>query len=343
MNACIPLKQSLLVASCALILTACGGGGSSSPVPVTPTPASQASGSSTAPTVQAVNKKTENTATNTKASAEQPKQDGKQVVDNTEKTNATPSIKTESKPVSAKGGFDAEFSKALQKGFATMKRGTYTGVTLTIDNNEKTVTGVTNKNEKFEDFTLNGAKILLLERVNDKLSYVPVRKLVEADFRSSFAPKDVSNAGWLGSRLGNQSELASFGELRYGVYTDANNKTHLFVHGNPASRVFAGEYLGSVIMGKDGVYQGLPNSVKATVSKDLTKLNVSIDTGSDTLNFGGNIAGNTFSGTQNGVETKGGFFGDGLGGIFQVTEGTHKDKNGVFGAAKKTKELSDMF
>lgn len=228
-----------------------------------------------------------------------------------------------------------------------MTKGTYSGLTLTLDNTNKTVTGARNGNVPFDDFDVGGAKVLLLERVNDKLSYVPVRKLTSNDFKSGFAPKDPNNVGYVGSRFGSrfgdieQDQLQSFGSLRYGVYTDANNKTHLFVHGNPADRVFKGEYLGSAIMGKDGVYEALPNAVKAIVSSDLSQVDVSINTNSGVLRFGGAISGNTFTGVQNGVETKGGFYGNSLGGIFQVTEGTHKDKNGVFGAALKTKDLED--
>lgn len=322
------VKRSLLAVSCVLALTACGGG-NDTPIVVT-VPATTGTNATTTGTATA--SPTTSTGTSTNTATTRPTTGATTVPTG----NTRPTAQSET-------GIDKAFSTALQQGFTGLRRGTYGGTTLTIDNNSKAVSVSANKNEKFEDFTLNGAKVLLLERVNDKLKYVPVRKLEADDFKSGFAPKDANNAGWVGSRFGNQSELANFGELRYGVYTDANNKTHLFVHGNPASRVFSGEYLGSAIIGKDGNYQGLPNAVRATVSNDLTKLDVSINTGSGSLNFGGNITGNTFSGTQNGVETKGGFFGEGLGGVFQVTEGTHKDKNGVFGASKKNTELSEVF
>lgn len=333
------VKRSFLAVSCALVLTACGGGDDAPIVITVPAVSTPTTGATTAPTTNATttrpttNTGTTATPTNTGTATTRPSTGATTPNTNTNRPS-TPATPT---------GIDKAFSTALQQGFTGLRRGTYGGTTLTIDNNSKTVSVSANKNEKFEDFTLNGAKVLLLERVNDKLTYIPVRKLEADDFKSGFAPKDANNAGWIGSRFGNQSELANFGELRYGVYTDANNKTHLFVHGNPASRVFSGEYLGSAIIGKDGNYQGLPNAVRATVSNDLTKLDVSINTGSGNLNFGGNITGNTFSGTQNGVETKGGFFGEGLGGVFQVTEGTHKDKNGVFGASKKNTELSEVF
>lgn len=348
-----PYLKPYLLTACVVALTACGSDNSthtSTPVLTdVPTTTSQPQ----------TNTQQTNTQQNTPATPTQPKP-----TDTTPTTPITPTTPTtpapqpsvttptptpttpaipKPKPADVSPAQEQNFAKALEKGFEGMKRGTYTGVTITIDNTTKTVSSQANANQRFDDFSLNGAKVLLLERSNDRISYVPVRKLVQEDFKSGFAPKDVNNAGWIGSRFGSQSELTSFGELRYGVYTDSTNKTHLFVHGNPASRVFSGEYIGSAIIGKDGVYKDLPNSLKAIVSKDLSQLSIAINTQSDTLNFGGAIKGNTFEGTQNNIKTKGGFFGEGLGGVFEVTEGTHKDENGVFGAAKKTSELTEFF
>lgn len=320
-------QKTLLTVACALALTACGGGGSDvqvvhAPVPNATTPSST---SASAPSVAA----STTTATPNKNTA--PSSDTKP-----NHTSSTPSGATTT-PTPNKS--DLNIVAASQKGMQNMKRDTFNGALVSINNQTGAVVGSQTPNLNFENFKIGNTRVLLLQNVYDKVNGVSIRPLNSKDFPDgNFAPKNSANAGYVGSSFDGSdgTSLDSFGRLRYGVYTDNTNTSHLFVHGNPAARIFKGTFLGSAVIGKDGNYRALDKAVKAVVDKDLTRVDVSIKTDKTTLNFGGDInqESKTFAGSQGGVNTRGGFFGtDSLGGFFEVSEGVHQGEHGVYGAS----------
>lgn len=161
-----------------------------------------------------------------------------------------------------------------------------------------------------------------------------------------------------------------FAQMRFGYVTDENGKTILFVQGHqspidgnlisPFNYYYGGvegqtetlrelpksgrlEYNGYAFYGKDNKYNEL--GADALVDLDNRKVKVSLKDGERVrLTFGGVIDGNQFSGTHQGVVTKGAFYGtkgQDIGGIFYQTEGAEKDFNGVFGVTKRSCGFSD--
>lgn len=219
-----------------------------------------------------------------------------------------------------------------------------------------------------KSFTLNNTRIDLLNNSYENQNTaggIPVRQMKNNEFTAVAAdgslsdaanPLHASNPSWVGSvaegsldRWGEEgNNTGSFRNLRYGVYNDAEGNSHLFVLGLPSApfglsqRTGKIEYAGSAIVGKDGKYEGLANAMKATADFDNKKVAIEIERGNK-LTFGGDMKGNTFEGTQNGIYTKGGFYGfinatstnSNLGGMFSVIEGAEKGVNGVYGGAQK--------
>lgn len=346
------LKLSTLSVACILGLSACGGGGGggqASPAVTTPTPTPAPSNTTTTNSATgAAGSATANTTTNTNTSNQTKPTTVAQP--NTNENNKVP----ENKPsVFGDGKFISEAKKGMQsmqryrEGYS---RGAFDGAMITINNNTGTMTGAPTPNLDFEFFKINGTRVILLQRLDDKLKSIPLRKLTAEDFPDGgYAPKDPANPGYLGSSYGNSQgkgvdSLKSFGQVRFGVYTDNTNTSHLFVHGNPSARSFSGIFRGSAIIGKDGNYRPLPKAVTAYLNQDFTKLDIAIQTDKTTLKFGTdvNYDHKTFSGNDNGVQSYGGLFGtDGLGGFFEVQEGVHKGEHGVFGASNGKDILED--
>ncbi|MDO5357019.1 MAG: hypothetical protein Q4E77_05940, partial [Conchiformibius sp.] len=226
--------------------------------------------------------------------------------------------------------------------FGTHSYNEFSGSTISINNTTGEAKVSANPNANFEDFTINGTQVLLLSRSSDKLKEsIPVRALEAADFPAGgFNPKHTDNPGWVGS-IG--QGYGAFDKVRFGVYTDADNVSHLFVHGEPARFIYnagAYQYEGSAVFGKNGAYQGLGNALTAIADFNSKNIDFTMKVNdSDTLKFGGKISGNTFAGTQNHIETRGGFFGyNDLGGMLNVLDGKYKGYNGTFGATE-TKAL----
>lgn len=323
MNLASCTTKSVLIIAIGTALSACGGGGGSSVV--SSTPLVQASPATP-------NNTNNQTAQTTDTKAEMP---------------SKPEVPQKSDGHAATVAND--FITEAKKGMTKMKRyhegynrGAFDGTMLTINNNTGAIQGAPTPNLDFEFFRVNGTRMILLQRLDDKLKSIPLRKLTELDFpEGGFSPKDPANPGYIGSSYGNSQgkgvdSLKSFGQVRFGVYTDNTNTSHLFVHGNPSARSFSGVFRGSAIIGKDGNYRGLPKAVTAYLNKDFTKLDVAIQTDKTLLKFGAdvNYDHKTFSGDKNGVQTYGGLFGtDGLGGFFDIKEGVHKGEHGVFGAS----------
>lgn len=230
---------------------------------------------------------------------------------------------------------------------------------LAVNNKTGAVSTTINPLDKpeFESITINGMKILLLATPTDRLSITSLRPLEARDYRpvtptnpetgntETVSLPQGAKGGFVGSiNHEDQNIKSAFNSMRFGVYTDENNISHLFVHGKPKSATSMRDekkynFTGSAVIGKGGDYKALSNAVTAVVDfgKKDVDINIKVDD-TTTLNFGGNIKGNTFEGTRNGIVTRGGFFGNyqstQLGGFYQVTEGAYKDHNGVYGATQ---------
>ncbi|MDO1509456.1 MULTISPECIES: transferrin-binding protein-like solute binding protein [unclassified Neisseria] len=260
--------------------------------------------------------------------------------------NAKNQANNNPKPQPEKGG---SFAEALAKGFAAndskkidfMDSKSVNGILLSIDNASGTVTGqLPPKTEAFNELMLNGTKILLLASAQDKTNGISMRPLAQRDFPNGGYTAE--GKGFVGS-TGLDPRQDHFQNVRYGVYT-VDGKSHLFVQGNPTQTMYRTAkyaYDGHAVYGKDGKYnrattKAIVDFGKKTVDITITPPNISGQADRSPLKFGGEIKGNTFSGTQNNIETKGGFFGPGgadLGGVYNVKEGEHKGYNGAYGAS----------
>lgn len=152
-----------------------------------------------------------------------------------------------------------------------------------------------------------------------------------------------AKGGWLGTlgEFANYYDSGAWSNIRYGVYVDEKNVSHLFVMGKEAPvRTGDGRFAfsGHAIIGKDGNYKTLPNSVSGIADWTNKKVDLSIKDGDNgTIKVGGKIEGNTFGGNIDGVETRGAFYGtisSELGGMFSVGSGQYNGYNGVFGATR---------
>ncbi|WGE80733.1 transferrin-binding protein-like solute binding protein [Actinobacillus equuli subsp. haemolyticus] len=180
--------------------------------------------------------------------------------------------------------------------------------------------------------------------------------------------KDFSNnTGKVGS-LPTGHLKYDFEQMRYGYYKTDNGKTILFVQGYMTPETTAEkdkkspfnyysyyskgitdtvalskmptehtyEYQGKAFYGKDNTYQELNSKAYADFTNKKVQIILS-DNNEDKLTFGAKINGNQFSGTVDGIVTKGAFFGSearDLGGIFYQTKGKEAGNNGVYGASK---------
>ena len=230
----------------------------------------------------------------------------------------------------------------------TFKNGSkaFSGSIISIDNKTGSVSnGRTNANDtqRFDSFTINGTTVLLMARLSEREKEITLRPFNKDDFPDGGF--NAENPGFVGSKGGEWRDPSDkFAELRYGVYNDTNNVSHLFVHGNPSSFVPKEDkvytYRGSAVMGKEGKYDALRKALTAEVNFASKKVAITLnlptnDNRESSLKFGGTISGNTFAGTENGVETRGGFFNHAardMGGTFQVIDGEKKGYNGAYGA-----------
>lgn len=199
----------------------------------------------------------------------------------------------------------------------------------------------------FGEIIINNQKVLLLSNMNDRLksvggTSVSLKALGNDDFATLDDKKTTmpsgAKGGWVGSIGKFGFEYGEWSNMRFGVYVDEKNVSHLFVHGKKApvrdtTGVFA--YSGSAIIGKDGNYRPLENAVTGAVNWGEKTVNLTIQDGNNSIPVGGKIQGNTFGGNTNGVETRGAFYGTSeLGGIFHATGGQYDGYNGVFGATR---------
>lgn len=182
--------------------------------------------------------------------------------------------------------------------------------------------------------------------------------------------KEISNnAGKVGSLPSGHLKY-DFEQMRYGYYKTDDGNTILFVQGYmtpenstnkdkkspfnyysyyskgvtdtvalskmPTEHTY--EYQGKAFYGKDNSYQELNSKAYADFTHKKVQITLSDSSNQDKFTFGAKINGNQFSGTVDGIVTKGAFFGSearDLGGIFYQTKGNEAGKNGVYGASKE--------
>ncbi len=97
-------------------------------------------------------------------------------------------------------------------------------------------------------------------------------------------------------------------------------------------------YIGKAVYGLGGKYAA--GNSRASVDFAAKKIDVTITRADDasvpeSLKFGGSITGNTFSGTQNGVETKGAFYGSQAAYMAGTFRNTANNANGAFSGARQ--------
>lgn len=191
---------------------------------------------------------------------------------------------------------------------------------------------------------INGTRIALLEKqVANGDKKLSLKALDETDFEVGKMPNGAK--GWVGS-LGDRANSPIFDNMRFGVYVDENNVSHLFTHGKVAHASTiardknAYNFKGSAIIGKDGNYIERPDSIEGQVNFGKKEVDLTFkadDTKEGEYKLGGKISGNTFIGeSSNGVYTQGAFYGTGdtLGGVMQIREGKFSGYNGVYGAGR---------
>ncbi|OSI17117.1 transferrin-binding protein-like solute binding protein [Neisseria dumasiana] len=243
----------------------------------------------------------------------------------------------------------SSFTDALAKGFIAnhpskdkpnyMDSKKVGGIMLSLNNTSGTVTGQLPKSNEFDELMVNGTKILLLARAQDKTNNIKMRPLRDFDFPN----KDFKGEGWVGSTGDVRQE--TFHNVRYGVYT-VDGQSHLFVQGRPSEWMYRSgkfSYDGAAVYGKEGKYHrartdAVVDFSNKTIEVTITPPSIPGRADSTPLKFGGIIKGNTFSGTQNNIETKGGFFGPGgadLGGVYHAIGGEHAGYNGAYGASNR--------
>lgn len=253
-----------------------------------------------------------------------------------------------------------QFKAALNNGFVlnnstgtAMERAdiygsnqSFNGAIVSIDNKTGNVTGdrtrstTASASSAFQSFNIGGKDIIVLGRPTES-GPIKLRDINANDFPNNDGGNGVGAVGSLA--YGSVSDSpGKFTRMRFGMYTTEDGVTHMFVHGNPSG---LGRwnirpdytYVGHAIhRDANGVTHQLPDSVEAKVSAASDRVDIKIALPSETLNFGGAITGNTFKGTENGITTSGGFFGNyDVGGIYRVNSGSQQGSYGVFGATEQ--------
>lgn len=242
-----------------------------------------------------------------------------------------------------------------------------------IENNHHQITShsVEAQHKDLNHLILDGQKIELYT-VSD------VRKSNDQEYDSPYLSKTLEitrgdtrytgKVSTLPIKIGDADESyreRGFEQLRYGYLVDNNGKDVLFVQGHltpetktlvsPYSHLSYGRYsdaqplnpmrtagvwlydYGTAYYGKDGQYNEFGVKAVADLNHKKVKVNI-LENNQEKLTLGGVIEGNTFSGSHNGVQTQGAFYGDqgqDIGGTFYQTQGAEKDYQGVFGATIK--------
>ncbi|WGE68789.1 transferrin-binding protein-like solute binding protein [Actinobacillus equuli subsp. haemolyticus] len=243
---------------------------------------------------------------------------------------------------------NSKFFTTVNSAFETKPSTEISGTILTVAQNGDFTA---KKPETFEDLDsimVDGVKITLFT-AGDKLSNVAVGKLKQSTENGGklYVGSMADSYGTYGS----YQDPNSFKAMRYGAYT-LNGQTHLFVQGfltptqstinvlgdtfYPMPKESTYKYSGFALYGKDNQYAQLNSEVIADFSNKKLKVELK-EAGAATAKatFGGEISGNTFSGTRDGIETKGAFYGSLARDVAGLFNDTKTGNNGVFGASDK--------
>ena len=262
---------------------------------------------------------------------------------NTQKqNNGSPQGKNDNNATSSK------FFTAVNSAFGNKESTSLSGVILTANKDGSFKAANPKNNDSLDTLNIDGTTISLFS-AGEKLSDIGVNKLKtlsEKDLKDSPNNKLLGYVGSIG-QYGDRG--LDFKAIRYGVAI-VDDVAHPFVQGfltpETGNVVVQGEqyfpiphqgsfkYTGFAVYGSGSDYKQLNSEVIA----DFTNKKVKVDLMGDLtkLTFGGDIHGNTFSGTsKDGIETKGAFYGSlarDVGGVFNHTK---EGKNGAFGASNK--------
>lgn len=219
---------------------------------------------------------------------------------------------------------------------------------LSIDHAKGKVTSTINPSAVPELYAIkiNDTSIPLLKKEfeEDERQNLAFKKFDEQDI-----PKNAK--GWVGSMgiADADKGMPVFNKMRFGVYVDENNVSHLFVHGRTPGAYSISQknetyaYQGHAIIGKNGEYTPLENAISGEVDFKNKQVNLNLQADKETsYKLNGKINGNAFASEEGAdVYTKGGFYGsiNNIGGMLQINKGKYAGYDGVYGAGQ-VKEIS---
>ncbi|WGE54416.1 transferrin-binding protein-like solute binding protein [Actinobacillus equuli subsp. equuli] len=282
-------------------------------------------------------------------STEPPKIDKAKSAKNPQAAGSNSSTNTSAKNANSK------FFSAVNDGFATKESTLLSGVILNTSGNGSFKGINPSKNDDLDALDIDGTKITLFN-VDDKLREIAVENLKTLSNKDLDPLANKKLSGYVGSQGQYGERGLDFKAVRYGVAI-INNVGHPFVQGfltpetgnisvrgeyyYPIEAKGSFKYTGFAVYGSGNDYKQLTSEVIA----DFTNKKVKVDLAGDAtkLSFGGDINGNTFSGTsKDGIETKGAFYGSlarDVGGVFNYAK---EGKNGAFGASNKRSDTTTV-
>lgn len=247
------------------------------------------------------------------------------------------------------------FFTAVNSAFSNKESTSLSGVIVTANKDGSFKADNPPKNDSLDILNIDGTTVSLFS-AGDKLSEIGVNKLKilsEKDLKDSPNKK---LSGYVGSQGQYGERGVDFKAVRYGVAI-IDDIAHPFVQGFltpetnnvtvrgeqyfPIERQGSFKYTGFAVYGSGSDYKQLSSEVIADFTNKKVKVNLNDST--TKLTFGGDIRGNTFSGTsKDGIETKGAFYGSlarDVGGVFNYAK---EGKNGAFGASNKRSDTTTV-
>ncbi|MDO4998217.1 MAG: hypothetical protein Q4E16_06220 [Neisseria sp.] len=199
----------------------------------------------------------------------------------------------------------------------------------------------------YKEIMLDGHKLYLLEKFSD--AGVMSRSVTSKYFETA-PTEEVS--GHIGSSALDSRET-DWQDFRWGL-VNIGNTSYAFAQGLPSSYMPGGStaytakfsYTGrAAYVRNNQTYRTSDLLVEVDLTADKKQIAIGIGPNAEDKDgnrprermiFGGTINGNTFEGTQNGIQTKGGFYGNGaasVAGVFQGISGENQGVVGAFGAS----------
>ncbi|WP_018650826.1 transferrin-binding protein-like solute binding protein [Actinobacillus capsulatus] len=270
------------------------------------------------------------------------------VADKTPNVTTPPVVGSNSSSNSSSQNANSKFFTTVNSAFEKKPSTEISGTILTVAQNGNLTAKRPETLEDLDSIMVGGVKITLFT-AGDKLSNVAVGKLKQSNENGGklYVGSMADSYGAYGS----YQDPNSFKAMRYGAYI-LNGQTHLFVQGfltpeqntinvlgdtfYPMPKESTYKYTGFALYGKDNQYVQLNSEVIADFSNKKLKVELK-EAGAATAKatFGGDITGNTFSGTRDGIEAKGAFYGSLARDVAGLFNDTKNGNNGVFGASDK--------